>query len=65
MEASTIVVKNEKGHMVVKAMGRTPRGTNYVKASVVLKATKPTDKNFKKEVTAAVDELLGSGDPVT
>lgn len=60
MQAAQIAVKKERGVMVVNAMGRTPSGRPYIKASKTLTVTSITDKKFKDEMAAAVKELLDS-----
>jgi hypothetical protein len=59
MQAGAIEVKRERGVIVVNALGRTPSGTKFIKAKKALKATKFSDKTFKAEMIAAVEELLG------
>lgn len=61
---ASIHVRTQRKRITVTGMGQTNRGTKYIKNSVTLKATKMTDKNFKSELAAAVNELLGSGQPV-
>lgn len=60
MQAAQIAVKKERGHMVVIALGRTPRGQSYIKGRKVLVAQGVRDPDFKREMDAAVKELLGS-----
>lgn len=60
MEAAQIAVRKVRGHMVVIAIGRTPRGQSYIKGQKVLAATGVRDPDFKREMDAAVKELLGS-----
>lgn len=55
---NTIQLKKERGHMVVTVIGRTPRGVKYLKQSVTLKATSPSDPGFKSELAAAVNTLV-------
>lgn len=59
VEAGRIVVKRSRGKLVINAMAQTPRGTQFIKASKELKCEKVTDKDFKDEMAAAVEELIG------
>lgn len=60
MEAAQIEIKVERGRLVVRAIGRGPRGQKYVKARKVLAARTMYDKDFKAQMDSAVKELLGS-----
>lgn len=59
MEAASVEIRKTKGHMVVQIIGRTQRGQKYLKAQEVLGAKRITDKEFKQEMTDAVEQLLG------
>jgi len=63
MEAAQIEVRVEKGKVLVQAIGRTPKGQRFIKAQEVLTVSSIADKNFKGEMTAAVDKILGRGEP--
>lgn len=60
MEAAQIEVKKERGRLIVKAIGRGPRGQKYTKARKELAVKSMSDLNFKAQMEAAVYELLGS-----
>lgn len=60
MQAAQIAVRLVRGHMVVYAMGRTPRGQSYIKGQKALNATGVRDPDFRREMDEAVKELLGS-----
>lgn len=60
---ATIHVRRQRKKMTVTGMGQTNRGQKYIKETVELLAPEPSDKNFKKELAAAVFELLGETPP--
>ena len=60
MQAATIIVRRSRGKLTVFATGRTGRGQSFIKGSVPLEAKSMTDKNFKREMVAAVEQLLNS-----
>lgn len=55
----TIEVKNRKGHPTVLGLGKTPRGQKFIRTRTALKVTSMSDPDFKKELAAAVDGMLG------
>ncbi len=55
----TVEVRKARGKVVVQGLGRTPRGTKFIRKTTVLDVTDITDKKFKGEMTAAVNEMLG------
>ncbi|MGB6873355.1 MAG: hypothetical protein WBE46_04345 [Dehalococcoidia bacterium] len=60
MEAGQIIVKQERGVLVVIATGKTPGGQKFVKGRVPLKVKDLGDPKFKEEMRSAVVKLLGS-----
>lgn len=54
----TIHVRRIRGHMVVQGDGQTPRGKRFIRATEVLRCKTPSDPDFKKELEAAVEEML-------
>lgn len=60
MDAAAIVVRVQKGRVTISAMGRTPRGTKYIKATKALDVKGFRDKNFKAQLKTAIAELLAS-----
>lgn len=60
--ANAIQVKKERGHMVVTSIGRTPRGTKYLKQSIRLSVSSPADPGFKDELARAVTELVAQAE---
>lgn len=59
IEAAQVEVKRERDRLVVRCVGRGPRGQKYIKARRVLDSTSMGDPKFKEQMTAAVDEMLG------
>ncbi len=55
---ATIQIKGRRGHPTVLAMGKTPRGQNYIKELKALEVTQMADPNFKKELATAIAEIL-------
>jgi len=51
--------RESRKRMNVIAMGQTARGQRYIKKGITLKAKKPSDPDFKQELAAAINELLG------
>lgn len=60
MQAYAIYIKRSRGGLVVAAVGRTDRGQSYLKGSRKLKAKTIGDPDYKQQVKAAVDELIGN-----
>lgn len=60
MEVASIDVRRQHGVLVVQATGRTAKGQRYIKGSIPLTVKSARDPKFKAEMTAAVEELLGS-----
>lgn len=60
VKAGRVVVRRERGKLVVNAMAQTPRGKQFIKASEVINAKKVTESSFKKELALAIEELLES-----
>lgn len=60
MQAATVEIKMSKGHCTLQALGQTPRGRRYIKGRKTLKAVSMASPEFKAEMTAAVEEILGS-----
>lgn len=54
----TVEVKRSRGKLVVQGLGRTARGTKFIRTTTELKAAKLSDKNFKSEMATAVDQML-------
>lgn len=61
MEAATVEIRRSRGKLIVQATGRTARGQRYIKGSVPLTVKSMADPNFKREMAAAVEQLLDSG----
>lgn len=55
---NTIEMRKQRGHLTVTSIGRTPRGTKYLKQSIQLKATSPSDPDFKDELAVAVNTIV-------
>lgn len=54
----TVEVRRSHGKLVVQGLGRTPRGTKFIRKTTPLTVTKITDKKFKTEMAAAVEQML-------
>lgn len=54
----TVQVKRMKGKITVLAMGKTPKGQQFIREMRPLLATKVSDPDFKKELAAAVADLF-------
>lgn len=54
----TIQVKTERGTLVVQGLGRSPRGTKYIKETLALKVTTMASKDFKAQMSTAVKEMM-------
>lgn len=62
MLVTAVEVRRSRGTLVVVGLGATPRGQRYIKAQKELKAKRVSDKDFKAQMTAAVDEMLARGE---
>lgn len=60
MQAASIIVRRQRGVLVVQATGRTGRGQAFIKATIPLTVTSMGDPKFKAELGAAVFQLLVS-----
>lgn len=58
-----IVVRRSRGDMVVQAIGRTGRGVKFIIAEEAIGKDRPGSPGYKPKQTAAVEKLLGSGQP--
>lgn len=54
----TVQVKRERGKLVVQGLGKTPRGQNFIKQTVVLSAKNIADPAFKSQMATAVAEMF-------
>lgn len=61
---ASIHVRVQRKKLTVFGMGQTNRGQKFIKNHVAIEATRMSDKNFKNELAAAVDEILGSEEPM-
>lgn len=57
----TIQVRMERGRLVLIGMGKTGRGTAYIKKGVPIESKSPSAPDFKEKLGQAVDELYRSG----
>lgn len=55
----TLEIKRQHGKLVVVALGKTPRGQNFIKDYVPLTVEKLGDPKFKTELAAAVSKMFG------
>lgn len=60
VKAGTVEVRRSRGNLVVNALASTPRGTKFINGSKPLAVKHLQDKNFKSELDAAINELIGS-----
>lgn len=56
----TIHVRRERKRLVVQGMGSTPRGSQFIRDTEKLTATTMAAKDFKPELAAAVNKMLGA-----
>lgn len=54
-----IEVRRSRGRLVVNGLGKTPRGQKFIAQQVKLESTSMDDPEFKDEMAAAVEEILG------
>lgn len=54
----TVQVKHSRGKLVVQGLGKTPRGTNFIRDTIDLSVKNTADPKFKEEMAAAVKEMF-------
>lgn len=54
----TVEVKRSRGEMVLLGLGKTPRGTNFVRQKKGLGVKRSSDPAFKSHLQTAVAEML-------
>lgn len=54
----TVQVKKSRGTLVVQGLGKTPRGTNYIRDTIDLSVKNTADPKFKEEMAAAVSKMF-------
>lgn len=54
----TVEVRRARGKLVVQGLGKTARGTRYIRQTIPLSVHKTSDKDFKKQLATAVTEML-------
>lgn len=54
-----VEVRKQHGKIIVQGLGKTARGQRYIKTTVPIDAESMSDRKFKQELAAAVDEILG------
>lgn len=57
---ASVEVTRQSGKLVVRLMGRTPRGTKYIKKQQLLDAKDTHDPRFKDEMAAVIKLLYES-----
>lgn len=55
----TVEVRTARKKLIVQGLGKTPRGTKFIRKTEELAVTKISDPKFKGEMAAAVEKLLG------
>lgn len=55
----SIEVKKMRGTLTVIAVGKTQRGTRYIKRALPMKASTMHSKEYKAELAMCVAEILG------
>lgn len=58
----TVEVRRARGKLVVQGLGKTPRGTRFIRQTIGLSSKKTSDKGFKTELRTAVTEMLAQGE---
>ncbi len=58
----TIHVRSQRGKLAVQAFGSTPRGTQFIRKQVLLPDRKLPPEELKREIAAAVTELMAESD---
>lgn len=53
-----VQVRRQRGKVTVQTLGRTTRGTKFILDEAELECKSPADKDFKKELATAVEQLL-------
>lgn len=54
----TVVVRRQRGKLIVEGQGRTPRGQKFIANQVELADHDMADPKFKDDLKAAVDKLF-------
>lgn len=54
----TIEVKRQRGGLVLQGLGRTPRGTKFIRETEALGVKNMADPEFKTKMAAAVKKML-------
>lgn len=54
----TVEVKRSRGQMVLLGLGKTPRGTNFIRQRRSLGVKRSSDPQFKSNLETAVAEML-------
>lgn len=57
---ASVEVTRQQGKLVVRFLGRTPRGTKYIKKQQKLIAENTHDPGFKDEMAAAIKQMYES-----
>jgi len=57
VEYASIEIKRQGGKTVVMGIGRTGRGTKYIKALETALVKSPADPKYKSEIVAAIAKL--------
>jgi len=57
-----VQVRRLRGQLVVMGMGKTARGTSFIRKTVPIQAKSVKDPNFKSALAAAVSTLFSESD---
>lgn len=60
----TVEVKMSRGTLVVLGLGKTPRGTKFIRDTEALSVKSPADPKFKAELGQAIAKMFAER-PVT
>lgn len=54
----SIEIRKSRKKLVVQGLGKTPRGTKFIRSTTALAVTEIDDKAFKSQMAAAVEGML-------
>lgn len=57
-----VQVRRLRGKLVVMGMGKTPRGTGFIKGTVPIQAKSISDPNFKSALATAIKTLFNDSE---